>query len=247
MIDAMARALGDDLWLCNTVTRVEMKAGGGFRVHAKGFAAYTEETDVVVFSAPAFETARLAGTIIPNTAAYLKSLPYNRLVVVGLGYPRSSVRHPCEGFGFLAPRGEGLRILGSIWSSSLFPRRAPGGHHAYTVFMGGGLDPEVYDRSDEEILSICARDLNASIGVEGEARASRIVRWERAIPQYPIGHVDRIEEAKRETSEIPGLYLCGNFIEGVSVNDCIRNARELAKSIAAEWKNKPSSVQEPVV
>ena len=148
-----------------------------------------------------------------------------------MGYKREAIQHECNGFGFLSPRNQGIRILGSIWNSSLFARRAPGGHRSFSVFIGGGLDPTAIKLSDDQTIEQIKTDLQISIGASGEPAVSHVFRWDRAIPQYPIGHVEKIEELHRELQSAPGLFCIGNYLDGVSTNDCIRKAKETANDI----------------
>ncbi|MGC9328886.1 MAG: protoporphyrinogen oxidase, partial [Candidatus Hinthialibacter sp.] len=189
------------------------------------------EAQAVVLAAPSYGAAALLEPLAPRSADYLKSIPYNALAVVGMGYPRESIQHECNGFGFLAPRNQGVRILGSIWNSSLFVRRAPGGYRSFSVFIGGGLDPTAIQLSDEEMISQIKVDLQKTVGASGEPDVAHVFRWERAIPQYPIGHVERIEEMRRELEPLPGLFCIGNYLDGVSTNDCIRKGKMIAETV----------------
>lgn len=226
---AIAAELGEAVRLNSPVQGVERDAGR-WRVHIES--GDSEEGDALIVTAPAYISAEWLSSFIPDGAAYLKSIPYNKLCVMAMGYRREDVEHSCDGFGFLVPRRQSIRFLGSIWSSSLFAIRAPGGHHTLTCFIGGGLDSQAYDMSDDELRGTVMRDLHVSLGARGEPAAERLIRWEKAIPQYPIGHVDAVERLQSEMHESPGLYLTGNFMRGVSVNDCIRNARETADRAA---------------
>lgn len=235
LTDTLAKRLGEKIWICNRVTGIE-RYDDKLCVHALGIGNHTQEADAVLVTIPAYATADLLSEYIPRSYDYLQSIPYNHVVVAGLGYAKEQVGHACDGFGYLVPRGQGVRILGSIWSSSLFARRAPGSHHAFSVFLGGSLDPEIAHCSDDEIYAIAQKDLYTTVGAEGDPVYRRLVRWPRAIPQYPVGHVDRVQTLRDEIQSVQGLYLCGNYMDGVSVNDCIRNARAAAETIhAGDW------------
>ncbi|MBZ0256017.1 protoporphyrinogen oxidase [bacterium] len=224
---AITAALGDSLRLNAPVQKIERSESGAWRVFVEG-----DETPIegaaIIATAPAYTLGDLLKEQIPATAEYFKTIVYNRMVVMGLGFKRSDVEHPCDGFGFLVPRRQGPRFLGSIWSSTLFPLRAPGGRLAFTCFIGGGLDPEAYDASDDDLRSTVMRDLRITIGAKADPVAEHIARWYKAIPQYPVGHHDKLQRLEQELKDVPGLYLTGNFMRGVSVNDCIRNARQTA-------------------
>lgn len=222
---AIAKALGDRLHMQTSVERIQRKTDGTYTVRVEGREI---DADAVALAVPAYNAAPLLESIAPRSAGYLGEIPYNALAVVGMGYARQSIGHECNGFGFLAPRNQGVRILGSIWNSSLFARRAPGGYRSFSVFIGGGLDPSAIQLTDYQILAQIKTDLRKTVGASGEPVAQHVFRWERAIPQYPIGHPDRIGELLSDLLSSPGLYCTGNYLDGVSTNDCIRKAKETA-------------------
>lgn len=240
---ALAASLGDSLRLNAPISSVERKPEGGWRVFVEGDPA-PEEGAAIIATAPAHTLGNLLKDYIPETADYFKTITYNRLVVMGLGFHRDDIEHPCDGFGYLVPRRQGPRFLGSIWSSSLFPLRAPGGCVAFTCFMGGGLDPDAYDMNDDDLRATVMRDLRLAVGAKADPVAERIVRWHKAIPQYPVGHHDRLHYMDEELKDVPGLYITGNFTRGVSVNDCIRNARQTADAVAAYLPSASAPAQE---
>lgn len=228
MIRRITDALGSKLRLSTEVTSVSKTENGYNVVTANGGTLFC---DVLVLAAPAYAAAEMVRELMPTASAYMKTIPYNRLNVVGLGFGREQIQHECSGFGYLVPRNQGVRILGSIWSSSLFVRRAPDGERAFTVFIGGGLDPEAYRLSDEALRTTVLADLRTTVGVSGEPRAMRIFRWEKAIPQYPVGHMEQMNLMSGERLHVPGLFLTGNYLDGVSVNDCIRNAQQTSEDV----------------
>jgi oxygen-dependent protoporphyrinogen oxidase len=133
-----------------------------------------------------------------------------------------------DGFGFLAPRGEGLRLLGSIWNSSLLPGRAPERWVCTTNFIGGATDPEALGLSDEELIRIVHADLSRVLGISGEPRRLPITRYESAIPQYNIGHAERVARIEGELRNRQGLWIAGNYLRGISIGDCIKQAERTA-------------------
>ncbi|MFB3786596.1 MAG: protoporphyrinogen oxidase [bacterium] len=247
LTQTLARELGNRLNLNSPVVEIQRRPEGGYRVVIDSPAARSVEADVVVLAAPAYNASALLEPILHQSSGYLHTIPYNALSVVGMGYARGAVKHECNGFGFLAPRNQGVRILGSIWSSSLFIRRAPGGYKNFTVFIGGGLDPAAYTLKDDELLNQIRADLKTTVGTEGEPAIQRIFRWERAIPQYPIGHMEHIEVLQREMASTPGLFCIGNYLDGVSVNDCIRNARRVSLEVEKALNARGPRVSEAAV
>jgi oxygen-dependent protoporphyrinogen oxidase len=151
--------------------------------------------------------------------------------VVHLGYGESAAGGRPDGFGFLVPRGEGLRILGTIWSSSLFPGRAPPGSVLLTSMVGGAHDPEAWRLDDAALLALVRSDLERSMGIRAEPSYSRIFRHPQGIPQYTIGHLARLEEIERRLGSQPGLHVAGNSYRGISVNHCVDEVSEVAGRI----------------
>lgn len=194
-----------------------------------GFRAETDsgpiEARQVVLSVPADVAARL----LEREA--LAEIPYAAVSLVSTGWRREDVAHPLDGFGFLAPRKEGLRVLGVLFPSEIFPGRAPAGHVVLTAFAGGRTDPEVAAWDDERLMSEVLGELRKTVGVRGEPVISTVRRWPRAIPQYELGHGRFLDMAREAEAALPGLRIGGNFLRGVSVPDCIRNATALAEEM----------------
>jgi len=187
-----------------------------------------------VLAVPTDAAATLLAEITGGASSVLDDIPYAPLVVASYGFHRRQVRHPLDGFGFLAPRKESLRILGGLFPSSLFMGRAPQDHVALAAFIGGRTDPGVLDLNDEALHGAILGDLNRALGLSGEPAFAELRRWQRAIPQYELGHGRYVELAQQTEQGHPGLYLSGNWTGGVSVPDCIQTATELAERIAAE-------------
>jgi oxygen-dependent protoporphyrinogen oxidase len=151
------------------------------------------------------------------------------LAGVCLGYRRGDVPHSLNGFGFLIPRTEKVRLLGCIWSSSLFAARAPEGWVLLTNFIGGATDPAILDLTEGELLDAVERDLRTVLGVIAKPRVISLNRYDQAIPQYNLGHKARLEGVLDAVSKIPGLFLAGNYLAGVSVGDCVKQACETVR------------------
>ncbi|MFL6293211.1 MAG: protoporphyrinogen oxidase [Thermoanaerobaculia bacterium] len=197
-----------------------VRSGEGFRAETDSGPV---EASRVVLSVPADVAARLL------ERDGLAEIPYAAVSLVSTGWRREDVAHPLNGFGFLVPRKEGLRVLGVLFPSEIFPGRAPEGHVVLTAFAGGRTDPEVATWDDERLMSEVLGELRRTVGVRGEPVISTVRRWPRAIPQYELGHGRFLDMAREAESALPGLRIGGNFLRGVSVPDCIRNATALAE------------------
>jgi protoporphyrinogen/coproporphyrinogen III oxidase len=143
--------------------------------------------------------------------------------VLHLAWAEASLPRPLTGFGHLVAASAGRRILGAVWSSSLFPGRAPAGRILLTAFLGGSRDPRALELSDAELVAAAARDLEEEGLVRGAPEPVLVTRWPRAIPQYERGHAARMETLTETERRFPGLRLTGNYRGGVSVVDVLRS------------------------
>jgi oxygen-dependent protoporphyrinogen oxidase len=163
---------------------------------------------------------------------------YAPVAIMTTGFRREQIRHPLDGFGFLVPEKEQRHILGTLWNSTLFPNRAPEGRVLMTTFVGGMRQPDLPNRDDHELRQLVLDELRDILGVSGEPDFIHIRRYQQAIPQYLLGHqrfLDLINDTERE---FPGLHFATNYRGGISVADCIKQAREMATKIQTELKTK---------
>jgi protoporphyrinogen/coproporphyrinogen III oxidase len=197
----------------------------------RGGATFQKHARAVVLSVPADCAATLVRDFAPDAARALEEIPYAPVVSVVHGYRRDDVTHPPDGFGLLAPRAEKRRILGTLFSSSMFDGRTPDGTVLFTTFVGGRRDPHWMSYSDEEVGRVVREELAELVGARGAPVFCAVTRWERAIPQYTLGHLDRIRRAEQAQEALPGLYLCASYRGGVAVGDCIRSGQQSAEAV----------------
>jgi oxygen-dependent protoporphyrinogen oxidase len=229
---ALARALGESLLTEAQVMRLSQIEHFKFQItctHKQQ--SHTVEAARLIIATPSFVAAALLGELAPELAALLAEIPYTTIAAVPLAYRVSQVARVLDGFGFLAPRGQGLRTLGSIWNSALFPHRAPDGFVLTNNFIGGETDRAAVELSDDELIQIVHRDLQKALGITGEPHRLPITRWTRAIPQYNLGHAARVATIEAALTARPGLHLAGNYLRGVSLGDLIKRGKELAQTI----------------
>jgi protoporphyrinogen/coproporphyrinogen III oxidase len=215
---ALAARLGASLRLGAPAASVSSR-GGRWIVTAGGGEV---EADRVILAAPADRAGALVAGFAPEAARALAGMPQPPLAVLHLAWEERALRRPLLGFGHLVAPCADRRILGAVWSSSLFPGRAPAGRVLLTVFLGGSRDPEAPALADGELVAIAARDLAAEGLVDGASELVRITRWERAIPQYERGHARRVAALEEAERRWPGLLFRGNYRGGVSVGDVVR-------------------------
>jgi oxygen-dependent protoporphyrinogen oxidase len=164
-------------------------------------------------------------------AAPFARIEYAPVAVVAAGYRRDQIRHAGKGFGFLVPRSERLRVLGTVWNSSLFPERAPENMSCFTSFAGGATDPELFSKSDDEIAEIICGEVGHILGITGPPVTYLVNRYPRALPQYNLGHSETVSELSAAASAIPGLFLTGNYLSGPSIGSCVEQANQTAEAV----------------
>jgi len=191
------------------------------------------ETRSMVLTTPSYVSADLLANLCPVASQGLAKIPYPAVACVVLGYPESAFKTSVSsGFGNLIPRGQGIRTLGTIWSSSLFPNRAPAGWRLLLNFIGGTTDLAIAQLSQEEIVQIVHRDLQKTLLKQDmPPKVLAVHLWKRAIPQYPLGHHQNLAQIHHSLQQRPGLFLCGNYTDGVAVGDCIRRGQECAADV----------------
>ncbi len=186
----------------------------------------------LVLALPAVQTAELVEPMAPGIPSLLGQIPYAPIAVVYLGYPRDRISHPLDGFGLLVPSRERRKILGALFSSSLFPGRSPDGHVLLTVFVGGMTQPKLAQAFDEDLLPMVTKEIGSMLGVAGTPSYVRIQRWAGAIPQSVPGHGERIRSIE---SALPsGLHLAGSYLSGVSVSQTFSSGIRAAEKILAQ-------------
>ncbi|MBD2315252.1 protoporphyrinogen oxidase [Phormidium tenue] len=193
----------------------------------------------VVLSTPAYVTAKLLQDYLPAASQALNEIFYPTVACVVMAYPKSEFAYDMKGFGNLIPRTQGVRTLGTIWSSSLFAGRAPEGWQLLLNFIGGTLDPALAKLSEPEIIAAVHQDLKKTIlrpDTKAEPKAIAVHVWDKAIPQYEIGHLDRLATVEKELQKSQGLYVSANFIGGVALGDCIKRSLQEATKIEAFLK-----------
>jgi len=188
----------------------------------------------VVLTTPAYVTAKLLQDYLPVASQALSEIFYPTVACVVLAYPKSEFAYDMKGFGNLIPRTQGVRTLGTIWSSSLFAGRAPAGWQLLLNFIGGTLDPALAKLSEPEIIQAVHQDLKKTIlraDTKAEPKAIAVHIWDKAIPQYEIGHLQRLAIVETELQKAQGLYISANFIGGVALGDCIKRSLQDAIKI----------------
>ena len=198
----------------------------------------TVEADAVVVTIPSPRAAPLLRDLDTTLSETVASIETAGLSVVALAWDGADVPD-ADGFGFLVPRGEGPRILGCLWDSSVFPGRAPDGKVLVRCMIGGAHDPAAVTDPEEVLLQQCRTDLEDAMGITAEPELTRVYRWPLGIGQYTVGHQDRLDTIHARLAEHPGLWVAGSSYYGVAMNACIEKAWTQADEIVGHLTGQP--------
>jgi protoporphyrinogen/coproporphyrinogen III oxidase len=242
LVRALADKIASNLRLGTEVvgigTRRESQ-GGKFGVRIRQ--SDREETvvaDRLVLATPADVAGALLRDVDAAFEPVLAGIEYAPVAVVSLGYRRQDVSHRLDGFGFLVPRSSGLRTLGTVWNSSLFAGRAPAGHVLLTSFVGGATDPAATALSSEDLALLVHREIATVLDIRAAPVFSHVQVYRRALPQYNIGHGERLRALEKLRRELPGLFFIGNYMRGPAIGNCADLATETARAIVDQIRHE---------
>jgi len=191
------------------------------------------EADAVVLALPAYAAASLVKEFLPEVATELNAIPYHNSVVTAMAFNRKDIDHPLNASGFLVPAREPTTVTASTWVSSKWPHSAPADKVLIRCFIGRGNESKDWTKeSDETILSLARKELERIMGLKAEPLFTRVFKWQRAMPQYRVGHLDRMDRVDKLMSQAPGLFVAGAAFRGVGLPDCVREGMQAAEKAA---------------
>ena len=222
LIDALAAALGP-------------RIHRGTRVHAiapspQGVLVDGERWDAAVLAVPAHEAAALTADALPELASRVRTFHRAPVAIVYLGFPAEAMPRAADGFGFLVAQGEELRVLGVVFESTVWPDRAPHGHVLLRCIFGGARDPEIVAAPDSELIALALRDISTALGATAQPTHSSVIRWERGIAQYQVGHRDHVRAAVA-AARVHRIALAGADYRGTGVNDLCADADTIVAEV----------------
>jgi oxygen-dependent protoporphyrinogen oxidase len=187
--------------------------------------------DTLIVALPSYGAAALFEESAPKLSSLLNTIEHSSLAVVALAYNRNQVRHPLDGFGFMAPQCEGLRTICTFWNSSLFPGRAPDRQVLMTSFARRQANSDLYEASDESLARTIEAENAKILGISGATMDREVWQYQQALPQYNVGHVQTVAQIRQSLAESPGLYLAGNYLTGRSIGDCTEAGYQAAENL----------------
>jgi oxygen-dependent protoporphyrinogen oxidase len=240
--DTLRGHLGPSVRLNASVTRLSATPQGWLvRVRESDGEKETRHS-AVIYAGTAFKLAELeVHSASAQTFSEFRDIRYPPVASVVLGFKREDVTHPAQGFGMLIPRVEGFKILGTIFSSALFPNRAPAGHLTLTSYVGGERYPELASLPAEKLYQIACDDLRVLLGVRGKPTFQHCVFYPRAIPQYNLGYGRFRDRMNQLEQQMPGLFFAGHYRDGISLSDSIVSGVNIAERVAGHLTNRAQS------
>ncbi len=238
MVDALRKHLDDSrLFMRQRVIAIEASPSGivgatgsrGCAYHIRCEGSEGFEADAIVLALPTHECSRLLSSVDRALADSLRAIPYTPGVTVALAYDAGTRAKLPPGFGFLVPPREKRRLVACTFTHNKFDFRAPRQGALLRCFLGGARDPEITSLDDNKILSIVRRELETILNHSSTPLFYRIHRWPAAMPQYVVGHEERVKMIHSRLENHPGLYLAGNAYSGVGISDCIRTGKAAAE------------------
>ena len=202
------------------------------------------ESDAVILATPAFVSGGLLASFDPELASTLMSIPYASTATVSLAYRQSDLPKPLDGYGYVIPRREGRKALAGTWTSTKFPHRAPDGYALIRVFVGRAGQDIPWD--ENELLELAKEEVKMTSGIAVEPMLSRVFMWDKAMPQYNLGHPDKLKQIDAALENHPGLALAGNGYRGIGIPDCIHSGELAAEKIQKSMSLRANEVSEAI-
>jgi len=244
MVEALVKHLQSnnvDLRLHSSVSRISSIDSRSlvFRVELQNGSSLDAES--LILATPAYVSGTLLSSLNPLLAAELQSIPYASTATISLAYRQSDLPRPLDGYGYIIPRREERKALACTWTSTKFPHRSPDGYALIRVFVGRAGQNIPWNEKD--LLALARDELQLTLGVTVEPILSRVFLWDRAMPQYNLGHPEILKRIDDELQNHPGLALAGNGYRGIGIPDCIHSGELAVERIAKEAHSKLNFLQ----
>ena len=204
----------------------------GYKInYTKNGEAKTISSPQILSTLPAYVAANIFKSIDGELSKHLDQIYYPPVMALTLGFDKTAIGQPLDGFGYLIPEKEKKSYLGAIWSSVIFEGRSEDSKSAFTIFAGGARSPELFDMNEEKLISKILSEFKETMQISSDPIFMRKKFWQKAIPQYNIGYIEHENYFEKFEVENPGLYLSGNYRGGISVGDCIKNSETITNKI----------------
>lgn len=223
---------------CGSPVEKIIRTDNTWSVQGPGFNA--DSFASVVQASPAHAASRHLAGVSEILSTSLGKIPFAPMAIVALGFDRSTVKHDLSGFGLLVPGKENRDILGCLWTSSIFPGRAPENKILLRAMLGGAGNPGIMNLDDESLVATTLSELRHLLGLRGLPDMVRVIRHQKAIAQYHPGHLALLRKMEVELEHLPGLYLTGSSYRGIAVNSCVKEAEKVSAQVVEQLADLPS-------
>jgi oxygen-dependent protoporphyrinogen oxidase len=227
-VDALAEAIaGCKVHLNTRVAAIERHSGWIIKTEKQEVI----EADAICLAVPAYVAAQLLSNITPELASQLNQIKYASTATINFAYRRDAIQHPLDGFGFVVPFVEKRSLIACTFSHVKFPGRAQSGQALLRAFVGGALQPEMFALEESEMVRQVERDLRGLLWIDETPLFAEVSKWEKSMPQYEVGHLDRLAAIETQLAQLPNLALAGNAYRGAGIPDCIRSGETAAEKL----------------
>jgi len=240
IVDALVENLKSnnvDLRLNSRVTSISRPSTFDVRLDS----AEHIESDALILATPAYISGGLLASFDPELASTLMSIPYASTATVSLAYRQSDLPRELDGYGYVIPRREGRKALAGTWTSTKFPHRAPDGYALIRVFVGRAGQDIPWD--ENELLELAKEEVKMTSGITAEPMLSRVFMWDKAMPQYNLGHPDKLKQIDAALENHPGLALAGNGYRGIGIPDCIHSGEVAVERVLTSLRSNVETLQ----
>jgi oxygen-dependent protoporphyrinogen oxidase len=236
---ALEAQLGDDARAARHALAAEGRAGQPVYAGACGRPPGSREGGDAArgrghFGDAGLRRGRIVAGLDAQLAETLRGIPYVSTATVSLAYPLRDIPRPLDAYGYIIPRAEGRAILACTWTSTKFPHRAPDGWGLIRAFIGHAAQKDVLAGDDTALTGLVRDELRSVLGVTAAPHLARVFRWPQAMPQYTVGHLERLATIDARLAGLPGLFVAGHAYRGVGVPDCIHSGEQAAEAVAKE-------------
>ena len=231
-LEVLVKALTQAITSCEVQLNTRVVAvgrNGGWRI--KTDQNQTIEANAICLAVPAYVAAQLLTDTNKTLASQLNDINYASTATINFAYRRAAIQHPLNGFGFVVPFVEKRSLIACTFSSVKFANRAPDNHVLLRAFVGGALQPEMFALDEADMLRRVEKDLQELLGITEAPLFAEAAKWKNSMPQYEVGHLDRIQAIENEVAQLPKLTLAGNAYSGAGIPDCIRSGEAAAERL----------------
>lgn len=235
LVDKLATVIGDEKIHCNRkISQLKPTPEGGWLIDAENHEPTV--ADALIVTTETYAAAEMLENEHPRLADLLNEIPYVSSATISMAFPRQAIPHPLDAYGFIVPKIANRRIMAVTWSSIKWGHRAPQGMVLMRAFVGGAQRQELASCDDQNMLAMVREELSSIMGITSAPEKSWIYRWPKGMPQYIMGHLERLEAIETITKEQKGLYLTGAGYRGIGIPDCINQGRQAAVKALEEIK-----------